>query len=86
MKIDEIKALELKGIVRFLQKEFTEDELIHALRLVRIFKQCESQEEWLNINFDAWAKLEQLEEYLAFMNNESALKEDTIRYIERGGT
>lgn len=59
----------------------TSEELKAALRVVRKFKSHESAAEWLAIRFDAWAKLEQLEEFLDFLVGDGDLADDTIEYI-----
>lgn len=70
-------------ITDFLKTTRSKDELKHALEVLREFKNCESQEEWLEIMFAAWAKLEQLEEFLAHMVEGAPLADDTVRYMER---
>lgn len=68
-------------IINFLKTSRTKDELTTTLTVLREFKACESTEEWLMIPFSAWAKLEQLEEYLAHLVEGEALKQDTLDYI-----
>ncbi len=68
-------------IIDFLKTERSIEELASALAVIRDFKQCESQEEWLCIPFGAWAKLEQLEEYLEHKVEGKPLAEDTLRYL-----
>lgn len=70
-------------IIDFLKTQRPKEELRVALAVLRDFKQCESQEEWLMIPFDAWAKLEQLEEFLAHLVDGEPLKDDTKRQIEQ---
>lgn len=68
-------------ITDFLKTKRKKSELKSALAVLREFKECESQEEWLMISFAAWAKLEQLEEFLANLVEGKALEPDTIRYM-----
>lgn len=53
-----------------------------ALKVLREFKKCENTEEWFYITFQAWTKLEQLEEFLDHLVNKKPLKEDTLEYLE----
>jgi hypothetical protein len=73
-------------ITDFLKTTRSKEELRTALNTLREFKECESQEEWLMISFAAWAKLEQLEEFLAHLVNGDALQEDTIAYMKHHET
>ena len=73
----------LTMITDFMKTTRSKDELKHALEVLREFKNCESQEEWLGIAFAAWAKLEQLEEFLAHMVEGAPLEDDTIKYMKR---
>lgn len=70
-------------ITDFLKLSFTAEELATTLRVLRAFKACESTEEWLSIQFAAWAKLEQLEEFLAHRVDGEPLEPDTLAYIAR---
>lgn len=70
-------------ITDFLKTTRSKDELKHALEVLREFKNCESQEEWLETMFAAWAKLEQLEEFLAHMVEDAPLANDTVEYMKR---
>jgi FixJ family two-component response regulator len=72
-----------KGITDFLNAPFSQDALISALHVLRAFKDCESEEEYFDIQFASWAKLEQLEEFLAYLVDGAPLKDDTIAYIAR---
>jgi len=54
-----------KAITEFLKTKRPKKELATALEVLREFKKCESAEEWYMTMFVAWAKLEQLEEFLA---------------------
>jgi hypothetical protein len=72
-------------ITNFLKTSRTKDELATTLAVLREFKACESTEEWLMIPFSAWAKLEQLEEYLAHLVEGEPLKQDTLDYIAAHG-
>lgn len=71
------------GIVDFLKTKTPKTDLDTALRVLREFKECESQEEWVMINFDAWAKLEQLEEFLDHLVNDAELHDDTKRVLAK---
>jgi hypothetical protein len=73
-----------KKITDFLRTDIQKPELKIALKVIKEFKSCESQHEWLAIPFSAWAKLEQLEEYLEHLVNGKELSEDTIRYMNEG--
>lgn len=57
------------GIIDFLKTKTPKKDLAIALKVLREFKKCESSSEWLWIPFAAWAKLEQLEEYLDHLAN-----------------
>lgn len=70
-------------ITDFLKREYTEEELAAALKVLRGFKDCESKEEWLAIPFVAWTKLEQLEEFLAHRVEGKPLEKDTVEYMKR---
>jgi hypothetical protein len=67
-------------ITDFLQTKRSLEELRIALEVLREFKACESQEEWLAIPFFAWTKFEQYEEFLAHLVEDTPLKNDTIAY------
>jgi hypothetical protein len=68
-------------IIDFLKTERPAEQLAVALAVIREFKACESEKEWLLIPSAAWAKLEQLEEFLEHKAEGKPLAEDTIRYI-----
>ena len=68
-------------ITDFLKTQRSKEELVAALAVLREFKNCESQEEWLEIPFMAWTKLEQLEEFIAHLVEGTPLGEDTVAYI-----
>lgn len=58
------------GILRFLSSDkFSATDLKTALDVLHHFKDMESSDEWLYIPFAAWAKLEQMEDYLKLMTN-----------------
>lgn len=67
-------------ITDFLNTSRPKEELEIALAVVRDFKAAESTDEWLKIPSSAWAKLEQLEEFLAHMVEGKPLAEDTVWY------
>lgn len=69
-------------ITDFLKTKTRREDLATALRIVREFKECESGKEFLFVPFIAWAKLEQLEEFLENLTEGKALKEDTVEYME----
>ena len=70
-------------ITDFLATPRPHAELQIALGILREFKACEGSEEWLAIPFAAWAKLEQLEEFLAYLVEGKPLAADTLAYIAR---
>ncbi len=69
-------------ITNFLKTKRDKKDLLIALEILQEFKKNENQEEWLSIPFIAWAKLEQLEEFLEHLVNGKKLKEDTITYMK----
>ncbi len=69
-------------ITDFLKTETPKEELAVALKVLREFKECENWEEWLEIRFMAWAKLEQLEEFLAHLVEGKELEDDTKEYMQ----
>jgi hypothetical protein len=70
-------------ITDFLNTSRSKSELQTALNVLRDFKNCESREEWLFIPFAAWAKLEQMEEFLEHLVDGKPLRDDTVAYINR---
>lgn len=70
------------SITTFLKTTRSPEDLKITLEVLREFKRCESREEWLFIDFSAWAKLEQLEEFLAHLVEGAPLETDTIREME----
>ena len=70
-------------ITDFLKTKRSKKDLKTALDVLREFKACESLEEWAIIFFDAWAKLEQLQEFLEHLCEDKPLEEDTKAYIKR---
>jgi hypothetical protein len=73
-------------ITDFLKTKISKTKLKNTLEVLKKFKQCESLEEWMGITFMAWAKLEQLEEFLEHMVNNKELKEDTIEYMKQSNS
>jgi len=69
------------AITDFLKTQTKKEKLEAALEVLREFKAGESQEEWLFVPFAAWAKLEQLEEFLAHLVEGAELADDTKAYI-----
>lgn len=74
---------EALGLLSFLKTETSKEDLATTLRVLREFKECESQKEWVNISFVAWAKLEQMEEFLAHLVEGKPLEDDTKAAIAR---
>jgi hypothetical protein len=68
-------------IIEFLKTSTSKGDLATALRVLRGFKECESQREWAITPFLAWAKLEQLEEFLSYLVDGGELKDDTKRVL-----
>ena len=73
----------MKKITDFLKTKTSKQDLSVALKVLREFKSCESKEEWLEIQFAAWAKLEQLQEFLEHLVEDRELEEDTVEYIKQ---
>lgn len=71
-------------ITDFLKTQRSVDELSLALDVLNDFKKCESQKECIEIPFYAWAKFEQLEEFLLYLVEGKPLEKDTIKYIANG--
>lgn len=72
-------------LLDFLKTERSKEELKAALAVLREFKECESQHEYLAVPFACWAKFEQLEEYLAYLVDGGELRPDTIKQLEKHG-
>ena len=70
-------------ITDFLSTKTSRDDLAATLAVLREFKACESTQEWLAIPFSAWAKLEQLEEFLEHLVEGKPLKANTVAYMQR---
>jgi hypothetical protein len=70
-------------ITDFLKTITPKEDLRTTLKVIQRFKACESREEWMGITFGAWAKLEQLEEYIEHLVNGKDLQPDTIEYMGR---
>lgn len=71
-------------ITDFLKTGTSVESLETALKVIREFKSCESNEEWLFVPFMAWSKLEQLQEYLEHLVEGKPLAADTIAYMQSG--
>ena len=69
-------------ITNFLKTTRSKEDLKIALEILREFKECESEEEWIRIPFIAWSKLEQMEEFLSHLVEGTELQEDTKEYIK----
>jgi len=67
-------------ITDFLKTKRSKRQLRIALKVIEEFKGCENEHEWLALPFSAWAKLEQLEEYLSHITKGTPLQADTIAY------
>ncbi len=68
-------------IIDFLKTASSKEKLTHALEILREFRDCESDSEYIFTMFVAWAKLEQLEEFLTHLVSGDPLKEDTVQAI-----
>lgn len=55
-----------EGLISFLRTDISQDDLATALRVILAFKDCESQDDWLQ-PFHMWVRLEQLEDYLKLL-------------------
>lgn len=62
------------AITEFLQTSRSKAELATALDILREFKRGESSEEWIDVPFLAWAKLEQLEALLDHLVNGTVIE------------
>lgn len=81
MRATERLSIEMKKITDFLKTKTKKEDLKSALSVLREFKSLEGEREWMNIPFMAWIKLEQLEEFLAYLVDGEDLKEDTVKYM-----
>ncbi len=68
-------------ITDFLKTKTSKEDLKIALKVLKEFKSFESQREWALNPFSVWIKLEQLEEFLAYLVDGKDLEEDTIKYM-----
>lgn len=68
-------------IIDFLKTKSSKKKLSNALDVLREFKSCESNDEWMAIPFVTWVKLEQLREYLEHLVDGKPLEDDTIEFI-----
>jgi hypothetical protein len=68
------------AITDFLDTNRAAPDLRVALEVLREFKAGENDEEYLATPFQAWVKLEQLEEFLEHLVEGKPLREDTVRY------
>ena len=73
-------------LIDFLNTRRSKEELETALNVIREFKGNEGSEEWLYCPGVAWAKLEQLEEYLDHLVNGVPLEYDTLEQLGKKGT
>ena len=69
------------ALIDFLKTETSTDDIATALKVIREFKRCEGIEEYLRIPLIAWAKFEQLEEFLAHIAEGAELQEDTKKVL-----
>ncbi len=63
------------SLIDFIKTKRSKEDLKIALEVLTEFKSNESHEEWALTPFMAWAKLEQLEEYLEHLVNDAPLNE-----------
>jgi hypothetical protein len=70
-------------IIDFLKTNRSKDDLRAALEVLREFKSCESEDEYSWVPFAAWAKLEQLEEFLAHLVDGDSLQDDTLEILRK---
>jgi len=71
-------------ITDFLKTKRSKKKLRDTLDVIIEFKRHENEIEALHIPHQAWAKLEQLEEYLEHLVNDKPLQKDTLKYMDRG--
>lgn len=71
------------AITNFLKTPRAKEDLRIALDVLREFKSHESEAEWASIMFAAWAKFEQLEEFLAHLVEGEPLEDDTLEYMKQ---
>lgn len=69
-------------ITNFINTTISKHDLSITLKVLQEFKSNESVNEWEQIPFSAWAKFEQLEEFLLYLVQGIPLHQDTIKYIE----
>lgn len=69
-------------ITDFLKTNRSKADLEIALTVLREFKENESAEEYFGIWFMAWAKFEQLQEFLEHLVEGKKLQQDTIEYMK----
>lgn len=60
----------------FMNKEQTKEDLAAALRIIRSFKECESEDEFYGIMFASWEMLELLQEMLEHLVEGKPLSDD----------
>lgn len=70
------------AITDFLKTSRSPADLRTALDVLLEFKSGEDADEFSEIPFSAWAKLEQLQEFLEHLVEGKPLKQDTVYYIE----
>jgi hypothetical protein len=66
----------------FLKTATPKEKLVAALEVLREFKRCESDAEYLHRPFITWAVFEIFEEYLEYLVDNAPLKPDTVEYIK----
>lgn len=64
------------GALRFLKTTKSRADLCIALDVLMEFKDCENAGEWMMTPFAAWAKLEQLQDYLCLLTSRDVDKVD----------
>ena len=60
------------GVLRILRTKTATEKLNAALDVIEEFKNLESREEWFEIMFAQWGKLEQLEDALRLLTGRGA--------------
>ena len=72
-------------LIEFLKTERTKEELQTTLAVLREFKACRSDAEYMKVPQLSWMRLDQLEEFLAYLANGEALPDDTRAAMARAG-
>lgn len=72
-----------KMLIDFLKTKRSKEELQLALDVLREFVDCESDEEYFIVPFEAWAKVGQFLEFLEHLVEGKPLEDDTKHEIEK---